>query len=250
MSIKKFNTGRFLAEKNAIRYVICVLLLMVCFVAGCGNKANQHNKEGIVLYNKKKYDEAITEFKKALELNPNHYDARYHLGISFYATGSIDASIVELKKAIEIDPQDPRAHYNIAFAYVVKEQVNNAIPEYQKAIELYREKKDKKEAEGYLYLGVAYGLIEKQDDALAACKKSLEINPNLEDGHYFLGACYYKKNMYDDAITELKKVTQINPQSEKAHSLLFFIYDKLGRSEEAMEEDRILKRFTQERRAR
>ena len=250
MSIKKFNMGGFLAEKNAMKYVMCVLLLIVCFIPGCGNKANERNKEGIVLYNKKKYDEAITEFKKALELNPNHYDAHYHLGISYYAKGSIDASIVELKKAIEINPKEPRAHYNIAFAYVAKEEVNNAIPEYQKAIELYREKKDKKEADGYLYLGVAYSLIEKQDDALAACKKSLEINPTLEDGHYFLGACYYKKNMYDDAIAELKKVIQINPQSEKAHSLLFFIYDKLGRNEEAAEEDRILKRFTQERRAR
>lgn len=250
LNIKKFNMGKCLEEKNTIKHVMCVLLLVVCLMPGCGNKANHYNKEGLVLYNKKKYDEAITEFKKALELNPNHYDAHYHLGISYYATGSLDESIKELKKAIDINPKEPRAHYNIAFAYVAKEQVNVAISEYQKTIELYREKKDKKEAEGYLYLGVAYSLIEKYDDAIVACKKSLEINPNLEDGHYFMGTCYYKKNMFDDAIAEFKKVIQINPQSEKAHSLLFFIYDKLGRAEEAVEEDRILKKFSQERRAR
>ena len=39
----------------------------------------------------------------------------------------------------------------------------------------------------------------------------------------------------------------MNPKSEKAHNLLFTIYDKLGKTEEAIEEDRILKQIARER---
>lgn len=74
------------------------MLLVFCILSGCGNKANNHNKEGILFYNKGKYTEAIGEFIKALELNPSFYDAHYHLGIVYYAKGMTDESIIELKK--------------------------------------------------------------------------------------------------------------------------------------------------------
>src|SRR5574337_28814 len=109
------------------RDVKLVFLLIFCLVAGCGNKANYFNKKGLSLYNQGKYAEAIIEFKKALELNPNHYDAHYHLGIVYYAKGMTDESITELKKAIDVNPKEPKAHYNIAFAYVSKENVAEAL---------------------------------------------------------------------------------------------------------------------------
>ncbi len=224
-----------------------VALVFCCLMAGCGSKANVHNKKGFALYNKGKYEDAIAEFKKALELKPNHYDAHIGLGGAYSAKGMHDEAIAELKKAIAINPNDPKAYYNIAFVHVAKEDVASALPAYQKAIDLYASRKDKKAAEGYLYMAVAYSLIEKHEDAFATCKKAVEINPDLEDGRYFLGVCYYKKNMYDEAISEMKKALQINPKMEKAHSILFVIYDKLGRTAEADEENRIIRQFALER---
>lgn len=224
-----------------------VFLLIFFIVTGCGNKANSFNKKGLSFYNQGKYTEAIAEFKKALEYAPDNYDAHFHLGIVYYAKGMTDESISELKKAIDANPNEPKAHYNIAFAYVAKENVPQALVEYQRAVELFAARKDKKEADGYLYMAVAYSLIEKNEDAFMACKKAIEINPDFEDAHCFLGVCYYKKNMMDEAIEKFKKVIQLNPKSEKAHNLLFTIYDKLGKTEEAIEEDRILKQIARER---
>ena len=131
--------------KNKIFAVLkWILLLVFCITAGCGNKADYHNKEGLHLYNKRKYDEAIVEFKKALELNQKHYDAHFNLGVVYYAKNMSDESIAELKRAIEVNPNEPKAYYNIAFAYVAKEKVAEAISEYKKAIELYAAKKTKR----------------------------------------------------------------------------------------------------------
>ena len=76
-------------------------------------------------------------------------------------------------------------------------------------------RKRQKEAEGYLYLAVAYSLIEKQEEAFNACKKAVEINPELEDGHYFFGVCYYKRICLMRPSQSLKKTVQLNPKSEK-----------------------------------
>lgn len=119
------------------RDIRLMLFLILCIVVGCDNKADSYNKKGISLYNRGKYTEAIEEFKKALELNPKHYDAHFHLGIVYYAKGMIDESITELKKAIDAAPDEPKAHYNIAFAYVAKENIEEALSEYQKAINLF-----------------------------------------------------------------------------------------------------------------
>ncbi|MEK6559787.1 MAG: tetratricopeptide repeat protein, partial [Planctomycetota bacterium] len=145
-------------------HLIWIFLLIFCIIAGCGSKADHHNKQGLIFYNKRKYDEAIVEFKKALELNPRHYDAHFNLGAAYSSKNMPDESILELRKAVDVDPNEPKAHYNIAFAYMLKEKVADAISEYQKAIELFAARKDKKEAEGYLYMAVAYSLIEKQEE--------------------------------------------------------------------------------------
>ena len=51
--------------KNKIFAVLkWILLLVFCITVGCGNKADYHNKEGLYLYSKRKYDEAIVEFKR------------------------------------------------------------------------------------------------------------------------------------------------------------------------------------------
>ncbi|MDN3511439.1 MAG: tetratricopeptide repeat protein [Candidatus Jettenia sp. CY-1] len=237
-----------MVKQNIILVKIIAGLLLICFlVTGCGDKASYHDRKGLALYNQRKYDESITEFKKALEVNPNHYNARFDLGIVYYTKGMVNESIAELKKAIDANPDEPKAHYNIAFAYVANKKFEDAISEYQKAIDLFAAKKDRKEAEGYLYLAITYSLIEKNEEAFIACKKALEINPNLEDGHYFMGVCYFKKNMFDDSIAELKKAVQLNPKSEKAHSVLSVIYDKLGMVNEVMEQNRILRQLSFER---
>jgi len=229
-------------------YLLCILCI---FIIGCGNKADSFNKKGLSFFNQRKYDEAIAEFKKALEFNPDHFDANYNLGVAYYAKGMLDESLAELKRAIQIDPEEPKAHYNIAFVYLAKQMAQEAIQEYKTSVDLYSKKNDPiKESEALLYLSVAYSLTENHDKALSVCKRAIELNPKLEDGHYFLGVCYYKNNMYDEAIAELKKTIELNPAAEKAHSVLQVIYDKLGMADEAAKEGLIIQQLLQERRNR
>ena len=109
---------------------------------------------GAAYYGKGMYDEAIAEYKKALEINPNDIAAHNNLGGAYSHKGMHDEAIAEHKKALDINPNDAEAHNNLGGAY------------YEKGM---------------------------YDEAIAEFKKALEINPNYADAHHNLAVVYYVK---------------------------------------------------------
>ena len=86
--------------------------------------------------NKRMFDEAITECKKAIEINPNLAEVHSNLGVAYANKGMYDEAIAELEKAIEINPNYTTAHVNLAVAYYHKGEYSLAIKHCDKAIEL------------------------------------------------------------------------------------------------------------------
>ena len=62
--------------------------------------------------------------------------AHINLGLALMAKNQLDEAIAEFKKAIELDPKDAIAHYNLGIALQAKNHLDEAIAEYRKAIEL------------------------------------------------------------------------------------------------------------------
>jgi len=68
--------------------------------------AESHSSRGFVLSLGKKYDEAEKEFKLAIQLNSNCYDAYYYYGRSCFARGQIHESAHLFRKASEVRRED------------------------------------------------------------------------------------------------------------------------------------------------
>ena len=65
---------------------------------------------------KKKFDEAIAEHRKAIDVDPKYADAHNNLGVALAEKNNLDEAIAEYRKAIEIDPKVALAHYNLGNA--------------------------------------------------------------------------------------------------------------------------------------
>jgi tetratricopeptide (TPR) repeat protein len=63
------------------------------------------------------YYEAVTAYKKAIELEPSFLDARMGLGEIYEEKGLYKDAVAEYKKVIELEPKHTAAHYNLALAY-------------------------------------------------------------------------------------------------------------------------------------
>lgn len=83
-----------------------------------------------------RYSEAITEMRKAENLDPLSLIINADLAELFLIARSYDESIEQSRRTIEMDPGFGLAHNQLAQAYLQKHMVNDAILELQKAIQL------------------------------------------------------------------------------------------------------------------
>jgi Flp pilus assembly protein TadD len=68
-------------------------------------------------------DEAISEFKKAIGINPNYAKAHHNLGNIYADKEMMDEAISEYKKAIAININYADAYNNLAWLYATSSNV-------------------------------------------------------------------------------------------------------------------------------
>ena len=83
-----------------------------------------------------RFEEAIAEGKRAIELDPLSPIINADLGQNLYSARRYDEAIAQLRKTLEIDPTFYYAHYNLGMALQRKGDLPAAIAEYTKAQQL------------------------------------------------------------------------------------------------------------------
>ena len=78
---------------------------------------------------------AVTYFKKALECGGGAA-VDYNLGTAYFLAGKFESAISEFKKAIDLNPSFAHAYYNMACAQLAGGDVEGAMASFKKAISL------------------------------------------------------------------------------------------------------------------
>jgi len=80
---------------------------------------------------------AIRAIKKAIDVNPNHVEARTLLGyVELEIRGDADAAIREYRKVIELRPGSAEAHSNLAVALKKRGDLDGALVNLNQALDL------------------------------------------------------------------------------------------------------------------
>jgi tetratricopeptide (TPR) repeat protein len=78
--------------------------------------------------------------------------------------------------------------------------------DYDMAVELYKRSLDlHPTAEAYTYLGWTYRYQGKLDEAIAECKKAIQIDPEFGNPYNDIGAYLIEKGEYDEALPWLER---------------------------------------------
>lgn len=97
--------------------------------------------------------------------------------------------------------------------------------DYDRAVELYRGSIAlHPTAEAHTFLGWTYHFQGKIDDAIAECKRAIEIDPDFGNPYNDIGAYLIDLDRYDEAIPWLEQATQA-----KRYEPRHFPYFNLGR---------------------
>ncbi|MCK6455638.1 MAG: tetratricopeptide repeat protein [Phycisphaerae bacterium] len=87
-------------------------------------------------------------------------------------------------------------------------------------------------ADHHFNLAAVYDKLKRTDDAVAAARRALELNPDIPLGHYQLGSQLLIKRDYEAAANELRIAVEKNPDYPGAHMNLGQALIRLGRFEE------------------
>jgi len=99
-------------------------------VSGTPNStAEDHYYAGIDLFGEGKLAEAIAEYTRALELNPQFSDALHGLAQAYHAQQDFDRTIETAQRILALDPEDILAWTTISRAY----QRKGMVPEAEEA---------------------------------------------------------------------------------------------------------------------
>src|SRR5256885_1186438 len=134
-------------------------------------RSDEHNSRGIELADRGWLDEAIKEFRKAIELDPSSAHAHDNLATVYSEKKLYAQALEEYLTALKLEPESPTAHYNLA-CFLATHAHDMAIEQYKEAIDLDPEYPD---APLLNYTVAAlYSLWDRRVDALAALRKALE----------------------------------------------------------------------------
>jgi len=95
-----------------------------------------YNYLGNALIYQGHYSQAITQFQKAIKLDPQYASAYRNMGITYYYMNKLQDSIASQQRAIALNPNSPEAYFFIAQSYDKENNRQQAIKYYNQFLNL------------------------------------------------------------------------------------------------------------------
>jgi len=188
-------------------------VLFACLLA-LGQAWAQRNADftlGKQQFAQKKYEEAITSFKKAAKAEPNNeahylwlakaYNQRMTQASNFMAKGNLARKMKNAyKKAVEVAPQSVTARYSLAMYYTNAPAITGG--SFAKAEEQAKAVVKLNKGKGYELLGVISQSKKDYTAAEKAYRKSLQFSDNQAKLYQRLGMLFQAQKQYTQAFQE------------------------------------------------
>ena len=122
--------------------------------------------------------------------------------------GNLDEAIADFSKAAELDPEYASAEGNLGHALLSQEHLDEAIPHLRKAVELAP-----KSAEFHNYLGQALGEKGQTDEAITTLERAVQLSPGMVEAHYYLGMALAMKGRRAEGLAHWRQALRKEPDN-------------------------------------
>jgi Flp pilus assembly protein TadD len=122
-------------------------------------------------------EEAVSYYRKSLALDASNAGVQADLGAILVDKGETAEGLEHLEKAVALKPESAAVHYKYASALAQAGRFPDAIAQMQKSIQIT----GGRDWQSYDMLGAVYSKMGRQDDAVQAERKALELAP-VQDG--------------------------------------------------------------------
>nr|WP_319537569.1 NosD domain-containing protein [uncultured Methanospirillum sp.] len=163
--------------------------------------------EGLSLFGKGKYEEAVALMDKAIDTSPTNFQAWRLKVLSLSKMKKSDESIATANEALSLYPESIILWYTLGDIYLLD------LAEYQKAISAYQKALaiDKDDTHSLTNLAFAMDKSGRSDEALKLYLQAITINPSLTDAWVKAANIETRANNFNQAIQHYDKALSLDP---------------------------------------
>jgi tetratricopeptide (TPR) repeat protein len=183
-----------------------------------------HLNLGNVYDGLKRYDDAVKEFKKVIDLQPTtataakQADPWYNLGSVYFKQKRFPEAIAAYQKSAALNPKDPYVMDGLGYVLLETGDTRGAISAYEKATRLQNDNAAFQFNLGLAWLGQAKKSVTKaagdnaRTNALLPLSRAVEIAPTNVQNHETYGETLYDLGRDFEALVQFEKAAQLDPK--------------------------------------
>jgi serine/threonine-protein kinase len=174
---------------------------------------------------------AEQEFRRALELNPASPIVRYWYGFFFLRPmGRLDEALSEVRRAVELDPLSAIYNTCLAHLYYARGQYDLAIAQHRRAMDL-----DPGWYVPHWLLAIQYAHIGMFEEAIASAQKACELSGRNAPAVGILALAYGLAGRPSEARALLEELTTLRRTTYVPPFAMAAVYRSLGELDQALE---------------
>lgn len=206
-----------------------------------------HLNLGNVYDGLKRYDDAVREFKKVIELEPptaspaKLADPWYNLGSAYYKLHKWPEAIAAYQKSASLNPKDPYIMDGLGYVLLETGDTRGAIAAYDKATKIQADNANFQFNLGLAWLAQARKALTKADAdaarnrALTPLSRAAELAPANVLNHETYGETLYDLGRDSEAIVQFDKAAQLDPKQYMAVYNMGLAYSRSNQQSKAVE---------------
>lgn len=171
--------------------------------------AVKHYNRGVELYQSGFLNQAISEYRSAIDADPRMEESYSNLGLIYVAQRNYAKAIDAFNKALALKPGRPTTLNGLGAVLYARGKVAEAMKTWKEAIA-----NDPNFASAYYNMGNAYETSKDDQAALDSYGKAIKINSRMADAFYRAGSLLNKDNHPAQAQLLLKRSLDLAPDAD------------------------------------
>jgi Flp pilus assembly protein TadD len=207
--------------------------------------------------------ETVADLERAVQLNPEDWQARQRLGAAYARQGRPAEAAGHLREALRLNPASADMQAQLGAILTQQRKFAEAVPAFEEALRLRPDFAEARHSYGtallemgklepaighfrhvlashpnaaavHSNLGVALATLGRFEEAIDCYRRAVQLNPSSPLSYNNLGEGLRNLGRLEEAVGNFRRALQLRPQFAEAHNNLGIALRYLGRTEEAL----------------
>jgi len=206
----RYNAPVIRALPAAWLVISLAVILNAATVFGQTTEADVYVAQAVLDFDEKRYDAALENLRRALELEPDHVEALYFTGAVYAAQKRPDLAAPFLERARAKSPRDASIAYQLGLVYFAQQQYDKAEPLLEEAFRANRDL----DSLGY-YVGFLRYRKKDYRGALSAFRDGRSSDPEIQQlTRFYTGLALGVLGLPGQAAAEVEQAIRLAPGSQ------------------------------------